>query len=769
MIIAAALSIQDPRERPRGKEQLAAEAHNRFRDPHSDFLSYLTLWDHLRSERDNRSSSAFRRMCKAEYLNYLRVREWQDLHVQLRQVGRTIGLRGRRASGEVDRDGIHRSLLAGLLSHVGLRDPDRREYVGARNARFAVPGAKRSPKWIMVAELVETNRLWGRVAAPVRPEWVEQAGAHLVKRSYGDPRWDERRAAATVEEQVTLFGLPIVVGRQVAYDRIDPADARELFLRHALVAGQWSSPHGFRAENARRMSQVRALEERVRRRNLLVDDEELVRLYDERVPERVTTGARFDRWWRDARRKAPDLLTFSFEELVDPDAGPVRLADYPDEWLGLPVHYRFEPGHELDGATVDVPLAQVARLRAAPFGWHVPGHRRELVTALLRSVPKTARRQLDAAAVEAERFLDECGPHDGPLLDVLSTWVTRRTGEAVIARTWDLDLLPEHLRVTFRALDERGRPLAWSKDLGALASHVRPRLADVVARATEPLERSGLTDWPEDGLRRRVGVQVGDERVDAFPALVADGDTVGVRVFPTASEQAQAMWVGTRRLLLLRAGNPIRDIQRRLPKHTTLGLARSSYATVAELLADCLTASADSLLREGGGPAWDVEAFRRLEAQVRTRLVDTAVSAADATASVVSEAARLEERMSSLTSPALHDSLVDLQTQVARLVHPGFVRAAGLDRLADIQRYLAAAAHRLDKLPGDVSRDRTLLARIEDVELAFSRARTLAPDVDLRAVRWMIEELRVSLFAQHLGTAQSVSEQRILRELAKVA
>jgi ATP-dependent helicase HrpA len=773
MVIAAALSIQDPRERPKDKEQQAAEAHNRFRDPQSDFLSYLALWEHLRSERDARSSSGFRRMCKSEFLNHLRVREWQDLHVQLRQVGRSVGLKGRRRSGEVDRDAIHRSLLAGLLSHVGLRDPERRDYLGARNARFAIAGrsalARKGPKWVMVAELVETNRLWGRVAAPIRPEWAEQLGDHLLRFSYGEPWWDERRGQAVTEERATLYGLPVVSGRRVPYDRVDPGVAREMFLRHALVEGGLVTPHPFVAENERRVTQVRGLEERVRRRGLLVDDDELVRFFDDRVPADITSGARFDRWWRSARRRQPDLLTYAFEDLVDPRAGAVRFADFPDTWGDLSLAYRFEPGHEIDGVTVDVPLARLDDLDPAPFAWHVPGRRPELVAALLRSAPKPVRRRLDAVADEAAAFLAEHGPDDGPLLPALARWVSRRAGEPVTARSWDLDHLPDHLRITFRALDERGRPLAWSKDLAALAAHLRRDRRAAVARATAHLERTGLTDWPGGELPRTVAASVGGHDVVAHPSLVAEGDTVAVRVLATEDEQRRAMWVGTRRLLLLTVGSPVRDMQRRLRNVTKLALARSPYATVPELLADAITAALDELLADHGGPAWDEDGFRRLEAAARAELVDRAVATASAAGEVVAGAADLEDRITALTSPLLHDALTDLHTQVARLVHRGFLVTTGARRLPDLRRYLDAARHRLDKLAGDVRRDRELMARVQDVEHAYERLRALRPDADVASIRWLLEELRVSLFAQHLGTAQPVSEQRVRREIERVA
>ncbi|HEX9994168.1 MAG TPA: ATP-dependent RNA helicase HrpA [Acidimicrobiales bacterium] len=777
-VIAAALAIQDPRERPLGKEQAADQAHARFKGDDSDFLAYLRLWEHLQAAQEERSSSQFRKLCKAEFLHWFRVREWQDVHDQIQRVLRSQGARVNEQPGDPDR--VHMSLLAGLLSHIGLRDhrPDRRvkEFVGARNTRFVIaPGsalASRPPQWVMVAELVETNRLWGRVAARIHPSWAERLAQHLVKRSHGEPWWDEDRGAAMVHERVTLYGVPLVEARRVPYARVDPAGARELFLRHALVEGEWTTHHAFVTENAAVVEQVQALEDRVRR-DLLVDERARYEFFDRRVPDGVVSTRHFDRWWKDERRRRPDLLTWALADLVDPAAGEVSVDAYPDRWrqgdLSLALTYTFDPGADLDGVTVDVPLPSLLDVRPDGFDWQVPGWREDLVTALIRSLPKDLRRHLVPAAEHARAFLDRAGPADGPLLDVLSRELGRMTGEAVPRAAFSLDAVPPHLRMSFRVVTEHGRPLAWGKDLDALRDHLLARLRPSIARSVAGLERSGLAAWPGGTLPRTATASVGGLALTVYPALVDEGSTVGVRALPSAHEQATAMWAGTRRLVLLAVGAVAPAVERRLRNATRLALASAPYATAAEVLEDCVTCALDGLVDSAGGPAWDEEEFAGLVALARARLVPAAAEVATTVGDVLTAARAVEHRLDALTSDALAPALTDVAVQVARLVHPGFATATGAARLPDVLRYLRAVDLRLDKLPRDPVRDARLMRRVREVEQAYDELRSRQPSPEVLDLRWQVEELRVSLWAQKLGTPAPVSEQRLLREIARLA
>jgi len=779
IVIAAALSIQDPRERPAGEQGAADQAHARFADDDgSDFAAYLRLWRHLREEQRRLSGSAFRRRCRAEFLNSLRVREWQDLVGQLREAARgvDVALDERRAPG--DPQAVHVALLAGLLSHVGLRDAQRREYQGARGARFAIfPGSalsRRQPAWVMVAELVETSRLWGRVAARIEPEWVEPLAEHLVQRTHSEPRWDRRRAQVVATERVTLYGLPLVAGRTVGYARLDPAGARELFIRRALVEGEWDARHAFLAENARRRAEVAALEDRARRRDLAAGHEAVFAFYDARLPAHVVSGADFDRWWRDERRRDPEALTLPRELLLDREAAAAldpRL--WPETWrqgeLVLPLAYRFEPGTEADGVTVRIPLRALGQVRPQRFEWLVPGLREELVTTLLRTLPKDLRRRLVPVPEVAQEVLARLRPRREPLLDAIARELEALRGVRVPPEAWDLARLPPHLRMTFRVEDERGRVLAEGPDLEALRAALRPRLRAALGAATAGLERTGLRDWTIGTLPREVTLPGTGEAIRAYPALVDEGETAGVRVLDTPAAQARAMRAGTRRLLALTLPSPLRAVQARLGTQAQLTLA-SAPGGVRRLLEDALHAAIDALVAQAGGPAWDAAGFARLRERVAAGLVDATADAVGGLVRILDVARAVERRLEPLTAEALRPARRDVERQLRRLVHPGLATEAGLERLPDVERYLQAALRRLERLPAAPGPDRDRMRAIHELEDRHERlVAALPPGAPLpdalRDLRWALEELRVAQFAQGLGVRGAVSAKRVRRAL----
>jgi ATP-dependent helicase HrpA len=791
MIIAAALSIQDPRERPLEKQAAAVEAHARFADKESDFLSYLRLWDYLTERQDALSSNQFRKLCRAEFLNFLRIREWQDIHGQLRQVMR--GLDGRRARtaparattapappGERDerrhRKAIHQSLLAGLLSHIGLKTGPRDEYQGARAARFAIaPGSvlfKSGAGWVMAAELVETTRLWARVVARIEPEWAERLGAHLVKRTYSEPHWESKRGEAMAYERVTLYGLPVVTSRKVSYNKVDAAGARDLFIRLALVEGDWRTPHAFWTENRRLVDEVRALARKVRRTDVLVDEEVLIDFYDKRIGREVSSARTFDAWWKRERVKHPDLLRFTRELLINPATGALDPSAFPDVWryrnLELSLSYVFDPGSESDGVTVHVPLPVLDQLDPAPFDWQIPGLRPDVVAALIRSLPKEVRRSFVPVPDYARAALERIRPEGGPLLETLARELGRLTGDPVPEGSWQWDRVPPHLRLRYLVEDEAGRFLAAGKDLGALQEQLAERAEAGLAVAASTYERDGLRSWTVGTLPREVDVTWAGFRRRAYPALVDQGDSVAVRVFPTPEEQAREMWAGTRRLLLLTVANPARAAERRLSNDTQLALARSPYRKVSDLFDDCVLCGIDQLLADLGGPVWSEAAFTALRTGVAHALTETVVYVVTVVAGILAIANGIELRLSGLRAPSLSPSIDDIERQLAGLVNPGFVAATGVRRLPDLLRYLEGIELRLDKLPTGSDRDFDNLRRVQRLERRYGELLgALGPsaDEDAEAIRWMIEELRISYFAQGLGTAQSVSEKRILREI----
>ena len=772
LVIAAALSIQDVRERPTGKEAEADELHARFADPESDFTAVLNLWRYLETQQRARSSSGFRRMCRAEHLHHVRVREWQDLVRQLRDVAGELGIR--RRSELAPAEAVHRSLLAGLLSHVGMYDPTTREHIGARQSRFLVaPGSalhRRPAAWVMAGELVETNRLWARMVARIDPSWIEPLAEHLVRRSYGEPWWDARRGAAMTTERITLYGLPIVDGRRLALARVDPALARRMFVEGALVAGDWTTRHRFAADNRRLLDQVRELEDRTRRRDLLVTDEALGAFFDARIGPDVTSARAFDRWWSRARQDAPDLLTFTLDDLLDPAAGPVDGEAFPTTWRqgerSFDVTYTFGPGADDDGVTVHVPLAALNEVRPAGFDWQVPGHRLDLVTALVRSLPKGVRRRLVPAPDRAREALAGIGPGDGPLLEVLARRLAGMSGERVVPGDFDLARVPAHLLVRFRVEDGDGGEVASGRDLVALQRELGREVREAVAGAARGIERRGLRTWDIGELPRVVDTIAGGHPVRGYPALVDEGETAGVRVLASEPDQAPAMAAGTRRLLLLAVPTARREAERRLRRIPALAAVPARYPGVDALADDCAAAAADRIVAAEGGPAWDATGFDRLAAAARTRLGPLAAGAAAQAGDLVAAALALEARLAAAGAPALAPAVADMRAQVRSLVAPGFVSRAGLPRLRDIGRYLEAVRHRLDKLGERSARDRDLMLRAQALEHAYTDARdALAPErrraPDVVDVAWLLEELRVSLFAQTLGTARPVSEPRV--------
>jgi ATP-dependent helicase HrpA len=760
-VIAAALSIQDPRERPADARAEADALHARFAEPSSDFLSLLNLWTFVRERQRELTGNQFRKRLKAEHLHVLRIREWQDLVAQLRQAAKAAGVHRNQTPGEPD--DIHRALLAGLLSHLGLRDPRRRDYTGARGARFALwPGsvlARRQPDWVMAAELVETSRLWGRTAARIDPAWIEPLAGHLVRRMYDDPYWDRRRGSVVAKERMTLYGLPIVEGRKVAYGRVDPVAAREVFIRKALVERDWQTRHAFFEENGRRLEEVEALEDRLRRRGILVGDQVLYDFFDARVPEEVVSATEFDRWWRDARRADPDLLTYTRELLVDPVAADgLARRGWPSTWrqgeLELELTYRFEPGAPDDGVTAHIPLRALGAVRAERFEWLVPALRRELLTALLRGLPKDLRRQLVPVPEVVTEVLERLQPRRLPLLEDLTRALAEVRPVRIPPGAWDVSKLPDHLRMRFQVEGPDGEVLAAGRDLEELRERLRPRLRAELTRAAAGLERSGLREWGDLRLPKTIALPGTGGSVRAYPALVDEGETVGVQVLDTPAAQEQAMRAGTRRLLLLGLPSPLRAAQDRLGTAAALTLSGGAH------LEDARDAAVDALVAEAGGPAWDGEAFARLRAHVAGRLVAGTAQVAEAMVAVLDAARAVRLALDGLRAAQLRTVREDVERQLQRLVPPGFATRHGAARLGDLQRYLRAAVRRLERLPDGLGADLQKMGVIAELEaLAAQR-----PDLD--EAPWLLEELRVSQFAEALGVKGQVSAKRLRRMLA---
>ena len=779
MVIAAALSIQDPRERPAEHRQAADEMHRRFTGDeaaNSDFIAFVKLWDYLRAKQQELSGNQFRRLCRGEYLNYLRVREWQDVFSQLRQVTGQLGIRPGSEAGHPDR--IHQALLAGLLSHLGMRestgDNKSREYHGAHGSKFVIGSgsalSRKAPKWVIAAELVETNRLWARTVASVQPEWAETIGRHLTKYSYGEPRWDARSGRAVVSERVSLYGLPIVANRTIGHDRVDVRDARTMFIRHALVEGDWTSSHDFVKHNAEFLDDLRTREDRTRKLDV-IDDEAIVDFYDRRVDASVVSGRHFDRWWKDARRTEPDLLTMTaaaFGRTADDDA-----ADYPSTWthgdMVFPVTYRFDPGAADDGVTVHVPLAVLGRVTKDGFDWQVPGLRGDLVAALIQTLPKEIRRELIPLAETTATAAAVLEYADEPLTTALARAVQAAVpGVRVRPRDFDATRVADHLRVNFAVHDESDAVVGEGRDLADVKRRLRATLRAAVAKATPVEERRGITTWDVGDLPRRVDTVRGGHTVHGYPALLDDRDSVSLRVFTTAELQERVMRGGVKRLLLLAVPVGKRAVEAKLTNRDKLMLARFTPQTADELAADSVAAVAERLVAEHGEVRTAAQ-FDSLVAAARKQLPPRSAVALRTAAEIIAAAAGIETQLGKLITPSVAANVADVRRHLARLVRAGFVATHGEHRLADVLRYVNGIGRRLDKIPESPAKDLHKLQPVLRVENEYSSLLAALPrgEVDQTVIDlgWLLEELRVSVFAPSLGTSRPVSVKRITAEL----
>ncbi|GAB2551400.1 ATP-dependent RNA helicase HrpA [Leucobacter ruminantium] len=875
LAIVAGLTVQDVRERPSEKRAQADQLHARFADPQGDLMTLLNLWNYLQEQQRELSSSAFRRLCKAEFLNFLRVREWMDLFRQLSRIagvkrsagsaaalapstpaatsalpeqGSQSGVSGRRkppnatpraqgsgagqgsASGAESgsSDAIHRSILAGLLSQLGVRDdrqdrsaPSRgrnvagavkrkpaQEYLGSRGTRFVLyPGsvlAKKPPEVVMSVELVETSRLFARSNAVIDPAWAEELAGPLAKRQISEPHWEKKQGAAVAVERVTLYGVPIVTGRRVQLSRFDPEQARELFIRHGLVEGEWEVPAGgslyaFDRANRQLRRELEQLEERTRRRDIVSDDETVFDFYDERIPRHITTVRDFEGWWKEAQRKQPKLLTMRREDLLEDDAEQVDESEFPRQWRHgdqtLRLKYRFDPTAEDDGVTVNVPLPLLPRLDGSDFEKLVPGLRQELVTALIKTLPKAIRKHVVPAADWARTLLATVEPKldasaDAPALtQLLADEIRRRTSVSVSPDDFDPSRLPAHLTPTFRVVDARGRTLGSGKDLSELQAAHKQRATQGVAKVAaaalpkSDLERTGATTWDFGELPRHVdtayakGRASGGGVVRAYPAIVDRRTSVDLVLVADEAEQARLSRRGIRRLLVLSSPSPASYVREHLSNQEKLLLGAGPYRTLDLAIADVSLAVADRAIRRHApdGLVWSAEAFAAIADEYARSLIDDIYAAIALTARALDRARLARKAIDGAKSIHVLGQVADAARQVDGLVWAGngadgFVSRTGLERLERVPVYLEAVELRMRGLVENPGRDRAWQNEVDRVLAMFAEAGgeiplpVDAPDRLVRA-RWLIEELRVSLFAQRLRTAEPVSVQRIQKAL----
>ena len=774
MIIVSALSIQDPRERPTDKQQASDEKHRRFADKKSDFLAFLNLWNYVQEQQKELTKNQFRRQCQKDFLNYLRIREWQDIYQQIRLAVREMGLPINSEKAEYQQ--IHTALLSGLLSHIGLKEAEKQQYLGARNAHFAIfPNSvlfKKQPKWVMAAELVETSKLWGRMVAEIEPEWIEPLAEHLTKKSYSEPHWSKSRGAVIADEKVSLYGVPIVAARPVNYGAIDPRVSREIFIQSALVEGDWNTKHKFFKQNQQLIREVEELEHKSRRRDILVDERILFEFYDQRIGTEVVSQKHFDTWWKKAEKQDPELLNFERSFLINDDAEQVSKLDFPNFWhqgnLKLKLTYQFEPGTDADGVTVHIPLPLLNQVEMTGFDWQIPGLREELVIALIKSLPKSYRRNFVPAPNYAQAFLGRAVPLEKPLLETLIYELRRMTGVTVEAEHWNWEQIPSHLKMTFRVVDENGKKIAESMNLDELKFSLKDRVQESIsAVADDGIEQSGLHIWGFAELPQCYEQKQRGFSVKAFPAIVDEKDAVGIKLFETEFEQAVAMQQGLRRLLLLNVPSPIKYLHEKLPNKAKLGLYFTPFGRVLDLIDDCIACAVDKLIADFGGFVWNQEDFDKLRDFVRENVNEVTVDIAQKVEQILTLTHQLNQRLKGKMDFTMAFALSDMKSQISGLIYQGFVQKSGYARLPDLLRYLQAIDKRMDKLAQDVNRDRAAMLRVEQVQQAYQQLLAKLPKSkpisgEVAEIRYMIEELRVSLFAQRLGTKYQVSDKRVL-------
>ncbi len=827
--IVAGLTVQDVRERPAEQRGRADELHTRFADPLGDLMALLNLWNYLQKQQKELSSSAFRRLCKAEFLNFLRVREWMDLYRQISKNARRSDKNSKPdAPQEMEAGGsaeaIHRSVLAGLLSHIGVRDDlqDRRapadrgkgttpgssyrkpaqEYIGARGTRFTLhPGSvlsKKPPEFVMTVELVETSRLFARGNATVDPAWAEDLAGSLAKRQLSEPHWEKKQGTAVAYERVTLYGVPIVARRRVQLSRFDQELARELFIRHALVEGDWESPQAFDRANRQLRRELQQLEERSRRRDLVGDDDAVFDFYDARVPSEITSTRDFEGWWKKTQRSTPKLLTMRREDLLqDEDPQATNENEYPREWRHgdqtLKLRYRFEPGASDDGVTVSVPLPLLPRVDGTEFEKLVPGLREELVTALIKSLPKAIRKHVVPAADWARTLLASIEPKltgsDSSLTSLLADEIRRRTSMQVSPTDFDIEKLPSHLTPTFRVIDARGRTIGSGKDLAELQRTHRDQATKGVARVAQAalpkndLERTGLTEWSFGDLPRHVdttyaGGRSGAGTVRAYPALVDRRTSVELRLVADPEEQSRLSKRGIRRLLALSSPSPASYVRDHLSNQEKLLLSAGPYRSLDDAIADVSLAVADRAIQRVSpdGLIWFASDFEKTANNYARALIDDIYGGIALTAKVLNEARLANRAIESAKSLHVLGQVTDAKAQLNGLVYAstgggGFVSRTGLDRLERLPVYLQAIGVRMNGLAEQAGRDRAWQNEIDRAIAMFRDAGgeiplpVDAPEHLVRA-RWLIEELRVSLFAQKLRTAEPVSLQRVQKAIS---
>ncbi|XKM14539.1 ATP-dependent RNA helicase HrpA [Orbaceae bacterium ac157xtp] len=785
MVITAGLSIQDPRERPFDKQQASDEQHRRFADKQSDFIAFNNLWHYIQEKQKELSSKQFRQLCHKEFLNYLRIKEWQDIYTQIRQTIKQIGYSIN--SIEANYQAIHISILSGLLSHIGIKELEKHEYIGARNIKFAIfPGSgvfKSLPKWCIANELVETTRLWGRNVAKIEVEWIEPLAKHLCKSQYSEPRWSKKQGVAVANEKVTLFGLPIVTNRTINFSKIDPKLSRELFIRHALIYGEWNAQYSFYLHNKSLINEIEDLEHKYRRQDILVEEDTLFNFYDKKIPKTITSTKLFDSWWKKQSKTQPQSLIFNKNDLIQSKELLDQKYLYPDFWayknFKLPISYKFDIGSELDGATINIPIAILNQIdNEICFQWQVPGLREQLIIALIKSLPKNIRRNLVPAPNYAHAFLERVQPYKEDLLQSLEKEFRRMTGIVIKRDDWQLEQLPSYLTLSFSITNDKNEAIATGKDLTELRKKLNKSIQNELVKITQStsntIEKDNITNWDFGNLPQVYENKLDNLVVKAYPTLVDNKESVSIKLVNTEEQQKSLLKTGIRRLIYINIPSPIKYLHEKLPNKAKLGLYFNPFGSIKELIDDCIFCGIDLLIKQNNGLTFEESHFVHLLNKIKNDINPTIVTTAQHVEKILTLNYNISKKLKGRLDLRAALSLNDIKTQLSKLIYKGFVTKTGYERLNDLYRYLTAIEKRLDKLFIDPNKDRLQMLKVESVTSKYNellnnieRYKDSLPQIE--EIRWMIEELRVNLFAQQIGTPYPISEKRIFQAIEDLA
>jgi len=824
--VVAGISIQDPRERPMEKQQAADEKHNRFKDKDSDFISLLNLWQYVNQQQQALTQNQFRRLCQKEFLSYMRVREWQDIVSQLTQTVKELKLPlgqkiadfaiknnssdnepyknsqtvndAQKKKIQQQADTIHQSILSGLLSHLGQLD-ENREYKGARGSRFYIfPGsgiAKKAPKWLMAAELVETSRLFARMAAKIEIDWVEPLAEHLIKRNYSEPHWEKKQGAVMAFEQVSLYGQIIVNKRKLHFKHIEPETCREIFIREALVNGDCTIHEAFFQHNKNLVRSIEKMEQKARRKDFLIDEEQLYDFYQQKFPAEVVCLASFLAWWKKSKHQNAKQLHFTEEFLLKDTAKKLSKADHPDFWqqgaLTLPLTYHFHPGDIDDGISVSIPVGILNQVENTGFDWLIPAMRLELIVALIKALPKSLRRNFVPAPNYAEACLsvitessssknnsnNKSKNNESSLLSqAIAKQLLRMTGVRLPEDTWqDIDL-PIHLMMNFKVVDEKGKVIKQGRNLDQLKNDLQGKVKKSIQKVAEQgIEKADIIEWNIGNLPKGYEKKVANITIKAFPALVDHNNSVAIELFEQQTLADEAMLKGLSRLILLNIPSPVKYLQQKLPNKAKLGLYFNPFGTINDLLNDCVNGACRYLLKQLPELPRNETDFKQARDHIRAEIADCVLSTAIKLEQALSLSHDIRKKLKGKVGLNVIQSHGDVKAQLAQLIFKGFVTELGVERLDDIIRYLKGINRRLEKLAIDANQDRLKMIEIEKVNEQYktliSKLSSKYPVLPEGVVniRWMIEELRISFFAQNIGTAYPISVKRILNNLKELS